>query len=43
MSADLTKVSFGHLSSFYVIIFLKTSKILIFCMFLQETHIATNM
>ena len=39
MSADLTKGSFGHFSSFYVIKILKTSKISIFCMFLQEGQI----
>ena len=42
MSADLTKGSFGHFSSFYVIKILKTSKISIFCMFLQENQIASN-
>ena len=43
MRADLTKGSLGHFSSFYVIIILKTSKISIFCMFLQESQIASNM
>ena len=43
MSAELTKGSFGHFSSFYVIKILKTSKISIFCMFLQESQIASNM
>ena len=43
LSADLTKGSFGHFSSFYVIIILKTSKISIFCMFLQESQISSNM
>ena len=43
MSADLTKGSFGHFSSFYVINILKASKISIFCMFLQESQIASNM
>ena len=42
MSADLTKGSFGHFSSFYVIKILKTSKISIYCMFLQESQIASN-
>ena len=37
------KRSFGHFSSFYVIIILKSSKISIFCMFLQESQIASNM
>ena len=40
---DLTKGSFGHFSSFYVINILKTSKISIFCKFLQESQIASNM
>ena len=43
LSADLTKGSFEHFSSFYVIIILKTSKIPIFCMFLKEYQIASNM
>ena len=43
MSADLTKGSFGHFSSFYVIKIIKTSKISLFCMFLQESQIASNM
>ena len=42
MRADLTKGSFGHFSSFYVIKNLETSKISIFCMFLQESQIASN-
>ena len=41
-SADLTKGSFGHFSSFYVIIILKTSKISIFSMFLQESQLVTQ-
>ena len=41
--ADLTKGSFGHFSSFYVSKILKTSKISVFCMFLQESQIAFNM
>ena len=41
MSAHLTKGSFGHFISFYVIKILKTSKISIFCMFLQENQIAS--
>ena len=36
MSADLTKGSFGHFSSFYVIKTSKTSKISIFCMFKES-------
>ena len=43
MSADLTKGSFRHFSSFYVILISETSKISIFCMFLQESQIASNM
>ena len=43
ISADLTKGSFGHFSSFYVILISETSKISIFCMFLQESQIASNM
>ena len=43
MSADLTKGSFGHFSSFYVIRISKTSKISIFFMFLQKSQIAFNM
>ena len=43
LSADLTKGSFGHFNSFYAIKTLKTSKISIFCMFLQESQIASVM
>ena len=43
MSVDLTKGSFGHFGRFYIIKILKTSKISIFCMFLQESQIASNM
>ena len=43
MSVDLTKGSFGHFSSFYVITILKTSKISIFCIYLHENQIASNM
>ena len=43
LSADLTKGSFGHFSSFYVIKILETSKISIFCMFSQESQIAFYM
>ena len=42
MSVDLTKGSFGHFSSFYVIKILKTSKISVFCMFLQESQVASH-
>ena len=35
MSADLTKGSFGHFSSFHVIKISKTSKFSRFCLFLQ--------
>ena len=35
MSTDLTKGFFGHFSEFYVFNISKTSKISIFCMFLQ--------
>ena len=38
LSADLTKESFGHFSSIFVIKISKTSKICIFCMFLQESR-----
>ena len=38
MSADLTKGSFRHFSSYYVIKILKTSKISIYCMFSQESN-----
>ena len=43
MSADLTKGSFGHFSSFCVIKISNTSKISRFCMFLQWSQIASNM
>ena len=43
MSADLTKGSFRHSSSYYVIQISKTSKISIFRMFLQKSQIAPNM
>ena len=43
MSADLTKGSFGHFSSFYVIKISKTSKIPIFRMFLKKSQIASDM
>ena len=43
MSADLTKGSFGHFSSFYVIKIFKMYKISIFYMFLQESQNASNM
>ena len=43
MSADLTKGSFGHFGSFYVIKISKTPKISIFCMFLQASQIASDM
>ena len=43
MSADLTKGSFVHFSSFLCNQNLKkTSKISIFCMFLQDSQIASN-
>ena len=43
MSADLTKGSFEHFSSFCVIKISKTSKFLRFCMFLQQSQIASYM
>ena len=43
LCADLTKGSFGHFSSFYVIKISKTPKISIFCMFLQVSQIASDM
>ena len=43
MSADLTKGSFGHFSSFYVIKISKKSKFSRFCKFLHYSQIASNM
>ena len=43
MSADLTKGSFGHFSSFNVIKILRRSKISIFCTFLEESQTASYM
>ena len=43
LSADMTKGSFGHFSSFCVIKISKTSKISRFFMFLQWSQIASNM
>ena len=43
MSAELTKGSFGHFSSFYVFKISKTSEIPIFCMFLKKSQIASDM
>ena len=43
MSANLTKGSFGHFSSFCVIEISKTSKIARFCMLLQWSQIVSNM
>ena len=43
MSADLTKGSFGHCSSFCVIKISKKSKFSRFCKFLQYSQIDSNM